>query len=120
MLYRRSPPTPPRRLLQIVAVSGAATILGFTACSSGQLASTGDAGDEQGGSSGASGSNGGSSGTSGSTSGSGGFSGSNGGCAGSCGLLDAADDAIEASASDAAVDVADESADAATLEGGSE
>jgi hypothetical protein len=150
MLYRRSPPTPPHRLLQVVAVSGVATILGFTACfSKGQLASTGDAGDEQGGSGDEQG------GSSGASSGGSGFSGSNGGgCATSCGgssgtsgsssgvqmLLDAAGDAIEAAATDAAAtdaaatdaaateaaatdaaaDVADDAVDAATPDGGSE
>ena len=123
MLYRRSPPTsapaaPGRgrlrcghdcRGLQRLLFRRAARI-------------DRDAGDEQGGSasSGYSGTNGGTGSIygSGTTSGSGG----NGGTGSSGGqmLLDAAGDAIEASASDAAADVADVSADAATPEGGSE
>ncbi len=71
MLYRRSPPTPPQRLLQAVAVSGTATmILGFSACFPGQvLVAPGDAGDEQGAASGAFGGITGNGGVSGSTTG---------------------------------------------------
>ena len=34
MLYRKSPPTPPRLLLRIVATAGAGALLGVAACSS--------------------------------------------------------------------------------------